>query len=211
MDVFGIMTFLRKRRESTLKLYDSTETLPIILFFQIMKNQDLSLLIQSNPKGLSVGEEKLKKIWSKISEEYYLQANPKRYKEQLRKVIKVEQLRNMITLISASYTLASLGDERGEQALEELKLKKETAQQRINIEKTRLDMLVSELKKMEANDNKQEEVSFWKTIATVERGLNRSLDIDKITVARWIAIVNDLKEHYKELDGARKNYKGRHH
>ena len=117
----------------------------------------------------------------------------------------------MITLISASYTLASLGDERGEKALEELKMNKDNAKQKINLEKTRLQMLVSELKRTENEGNKQEEVNFWKTIAVVERGLSRSLDVEKITVARWIEIVNDLKEHYKELDGARKNYTRGHH
>jgi hypothetical protein len=116
----------------------------------------------------------------------------------------------MITLISASYTLASLGDERGLKALEELNMNVDNAQQRINVEKTRLEMLTNELKKAEAANDKHEEINFWKTIATVERGLGRSLDVEQISVSRWIAIISDLKEHYKELDGARKDNKRRH-
>lgn len=193
---FRIMNLLQRHREKSSKLYDSIETLPILTFFQIMKSQDLKLLVvDGNPS-----EELLTQTWEKVMEEYYREANPKQYKEQLRKAVKVEQLRNQITLLSAAMTLHSLGLKSGTDVLEEMKVSEKNVESKINMERTRLNMLLAEMKKQDAENGMKEELNFWKTIATVERGVNRTLDVERISVARWIAIINDLKEHYKELN-----------
>lgn len=193
---FHITTLLQRLRVKSSKLYDSIETLPILTFFQIMKSQDLKLLVvEGNPS-----EELLTHTWEKVMEEYYREANPKQYKEQLRKAVKVEQLRNQITLLSAAMTLHSLGFKSGTDVLEEMKVSEKNVESKINMERTRLNMLIAEMKKEDAENGTREELNFWKTIATVERGVNRTLDVERISVARWIAIINDLKEHYKELN-----------
>lgn len=190
------MNLLQRHREKSSKLYDSIETLPILTFFQIMKSQDLKLLVvEGNPS-----EELLTQTWEKVMEEYYREANPKQYKEQLRKAVKVEQLRNQITLLSAAMTLHSLGFKSGTDVLDEMKVSEKNVESKINMERTRLNMLLAEMKKQDAENGTKEELNFWKTIATVERGVNRTLDVERISVARWIAIINDLKEHYKELN-----------
>lgn len=193
---FRIMNLLQRHGEKSSKLYDSIETLPILTFFQIMKSQDLKLLVvEGNPS-----EELLTQTWEKVMEEYYREANPKQYKEQLRKAVKVEQLRNQITLLSAAMTLHSLGFKSGTDVLDEMKITEKSVESKINMERTRLNMLLAEMKKQDAENGTREELNFWKTIATVERGVNRTLDVERISVARWIAIINDLKEHYKELN-----------
>lgn len=190
------MNLLQRHREKSSKLYDSIESLPILTFFQIMKSQDLKLLVvEGNPS-----EELLTQTWEKVMEEYYREANPKQYKEQLRKAVKVEQLRNQITLLSAAMTLHSLGYKSGTDVLDEMKVSEKNVESKINMERTRLNMLIAEMKKQDAENGTKEELNFWKTIATVERGVNRTLDVERISVARWIAIINDLKEHYKELN-----------
>lgn len=193
---FRIMNLLQRHGEKSSKLYDSIDSLPILTFFQIMKSQDLKLLVvEGNPS-----EELLTQTWEKVMEEYYREANPKQYKEQLRKAVKVEQLRNQITLLSAAMTLHSLGYKSGTDVLEEMKVSEKNVESKINMERTRLNMLIAEMKKEDAQHGTREELNFWKTIATVERGVNRTLDVERISVARWIAIINDLKEHYKELN-----------
>lgn len=190
------MNLLPQRQKKSSKLYDSIDSLPILTFFQIMKSQDLKLLIvNGNPS-----EELLTQTWEKVMEEYYREANPKQYKEQLRKAVKVEQLRNQITLLSAAMTLHSLGYKSGTDVLDEMKITEKSVESKINMERTRLNMLLAEMKKQDAENGTKEELNFWKTIATVERGVNRTLDVERISVARWIAIINDLKEHYKELN-----------
>lgn len=190
------MNLLQRHGEKSSKLYDSIDSLPILTFFQIMKSQDLKLLVvEGNPS-----EELLTQTWEKVMEEYYREANPKQYKEQLRKAVKVEQLRNQITLLSAAMTLHSLGYKSGTDVLEEMKVSEKNVESKINMERTRLNMLIAEMKKEDAQHGTREELNFWKTIATVERGVNRTLDVERISVARWIAIINDLKEHYKELN-----------
>ena len=80
----------------------------------------------------------------------------------------------------------------------------ERAESKINSEKTMLNMVLLEFNNSEKEAEVKEEMNFWRTIATVERGLGRSLDVEKISVARWIEIINDLKEHYKQLNNGRR-------
>lgn len=194
---FHIMNLLPQRQKKSSKLYDSIESLPILTFFQIMKSQDLTLLVK---EGTTPDKETLSQVWEKVMEEYYREANPKQYKEQLRKAVKIEQLRNQITLLSVAMTLHSLGYKSGTDVLDELKITEKSVESKINMERTRLNMLIAEMKKEDAENGTKGELNFWKTIATVERGVNRTLDVERISVARWIAIINDLKEHYKELN-----------
>lgn len=208
MEGFLTTLFRVKKRPSLLRLYDSIETLPILRFFQIMKTKDLTLLVESNPLSQKPNEENLQQTWDTILEQYYRIANPKKYKDQLRKAVKVEGIRNRIVLLSSALTLSELGFAEGDEVLKMEGTTAERAESKINSEKTMLNMVLLEFNNSEKEAEVKEEMNFWRTIATVERGLGRSLDVEKISVARWIEIINDLKEHYKQLNnGRRKNSK----
>lgn len=70
-------------------------------------------------------------------------------------------------------------------------------------EKSRLELL----DKKQKQNAKAEEFNFWKIVSQVEQSLNYQLDIDKITLARWIEIIATLKEKVSNIKshGRRQN------
>lgn len=72
-------------------------------------------------------------------------------------------------------------------------------------EKSRLEAL----DKKNKNQNKKEEINFWRLATKVQTGLGYQLNIDKIMLAEWIEIVNELRERQplsnKGKNGRRQN------
>lgn len=61
--------------------------------------------------------------------------------------------------------------------------------------------------KKQQSDTKREEINFWKIVAQIEQSLGYQLDIEKVTLARWIEIISTLKEKAQNINknGRRQN------
>ncbi|MCK5017847.1 MAG: hypothetical protein KAS32_12360 [Candidatus Peribacteraceae bacterium] len=67
------------------------------------------------------------------------------------------------------------------------------------------------LDKRKKSDVKKEKINFWRLVSKVETARNFQLDVEKITLARWVEIVKEIKEinTNNQRNGRRKNRKGR--
>ena len=117
----------------------------------------------------------------------------------------MEQLRNQIVILEAGRILFEIGGESND--LEKEGINRENVQRLLNVERTKLELLMSEFRRKEKDSVRNDEINFWESIASVERGIGRSLDVEKVTVAHWLAIIKDLRDHYSELNknGRRQN------
>lgn len=65
---------------------------------------------------------------------------------------------------------------------------------------------LNKLDKAKTKSQKKENVNFWKMVSQVEDALGRQLDIEKITLARWIELTALVKEKsIQKQNGKRKN------
>lgn len=191
------------------RLYDQAEKIPVKIFFQVMNTQNLNLL---NPQNEKVKKEKLEEIWNNLLDEYYRKSNIKSYNNFFRETKQREGLRNKVITLNAVYIILSRSTNEDKILICKNILTKDFNIQNHNLkflkslilrEKSRLKLLDKKQKK----DNKREEVNFWKLVSQVEQSLGYQLDIEKVTLSRWIEIIATLKEKALNLKshGRRQN------
>ena len=178
-----------------LSVYDSIEKLLVQTFFQIMENGNLNLL---NPKNKKVSQKKLKAIWEKIKEEYYKKSNPTQYESNLSRAKQIELYNAEISGCSAGINIYELTQEIDpvfESFGYDVKTEQDVIKVRnkLRVRKTQLNRLISSAKK----EDKKEAVSFWELVDDLEYALKRQLDMDKVTVSRWIEYINGVKKRHE--------------
>lgn len=201
---------LKKQSIQQLPIYNSTETILVKVFFQILKTGNTELL---NPSKVKIQQSKLDSIWENILKDYYFQTNSKRYKQLISREKSKWLIRNKITTCSACLLLINISDsEEKEKALETLKyfgyenFSNEKIESSLLKDKSKLEILVSQSEKI----NKDEEINFWRILSQVENALGRQLDVDKVTLAYWIELIKGIKERNLEYGKQRRNTKVRH-
>lgn len=191
------------------RLYDQADKIPVKVFYQVMNTQNLNLL---NPQNEKVKKEKLEEIWNNLLDEYYRKSNIKSYNNFFRETKQREGLRNKVITLNAVYIILSRSTNEDKILICKNILTKDFNIQNHNLkflkslilrEKSRLKLLDKKQKK----DNKREEVNFWKLVSQVEQSLGYQLDIEKVTLSRWIEIIATLKEKALNLKshGRRQN------
>ena len=202
--VTSMISFRKKGTSSkSLNLYDSIENLPVQTFFEILKSENLNLL---NPQNQKVGQEELQAIWDDIREDYYKESNPQQYREDLKRGIRINKLSNEIIGCSAAISYFELTGE----ILSTFKAFGYTVKNAEDVDKVRHKMLVRKTKlgfliPAKKEQDKKEIINFWAQVASLESALNRQLDIDKITVARWVNYIKQIKEQRIQNEQQRKN------
>ncbi len=191
------------------RLYDQADKIPVKVFYQVMNTQNLSLL---NPQNEKVKKEKLEEIWNNLIDEYYKKSNIKSYNHFFRETKQREGLRNKVITLNAVYIILSRSTNEDKILIckniltndfgilnHDLKFLKSL----ILREKSRLKLLDKKQKK----ENNKEEINFWKLVSQVEQSLGYQLDIEKVTLLRWIEIIATLKEKALNLKshGRRQN------
>ena len=179
--------------------YTTPENLPVKVFFEILKTQNLNLL---NPKNLKVNQNVLRETWAKILSEYQKLTNNRKYIDVLNKEKKIWIIKNKITTLTAILLLIDEQSEevRGpiEEALKEFGLNVDIDSKRLNNavkrEKSRLELL----EKQKLSEAKKEEVNFWQLVAQVENSLGRQIDVDNMTLAHWVETIKIIKLKNKE-------------
>lgn len=207
--VFKFINSLMTGRESQSKLYDRIDKIPVRVFYEVTNTSNLNLL---NPQGIKISQKKLEETWNNLLDEYYRKSNSKSYNNFFRDTKQRESLRNKIITFNAIYIVLSRST--NEQRIQRCKnvltldfgIKNydlKYLKSLILREKSRLELL----DKKQKQNAKAEEFNFWKIVSQVEQSLNYQLDIDKITLARWIEIIATLKEKVSNIKshGRRQN------
>jgi len=197
-----ILNLKHRGEKNTLNLYDSIKSLPVQIFFDILETNNQSLL---NPKNQKVSIEKLNQIWESIREEYYKESNPVGYRDDLKKAKRINKLKLEIVGCTAGVTYYELTNEI-------LPVFKEfgytvnnasdvaRVEQKMLGRKTKLTLLTPSQKEKD----KKEVINFWGQVADLESALNRQLDIDKITVIRWINYIKQVRKQNEQRNNRKK-------
>lgn len=193
------ISFLQIGKAKEYVLYDSIENIPVKLFFEILKTEKLSLL---NPQKVKLPKNSnLEDIWNNIVEEYYKESNFKQYRSVLRKIKQIQALKNKLTTCHASImllkisplnniaisSLASFGYKGKDIPFVERALLKESSRLKL-------------LEKKKKNDNEEQDVNFWQLVADIEEARGFQIDIDNMSLIRWISIIKQIKSKNEKLN-----------
>lgn len=185
--------------EQSLKLYDTPRKLNIETFYEIMETGNLELLIVNQPEKLNELQqlklnEKLTDIWLDLQEFYYSNTNKQSFNKFKHNFKQVILLQNEITGCNAGLKLVELGfPEKGFEILEYFKISytdTKNIKSAILRKETKLEFAKNKLDK----GDKKESVSFYKIVASVERNLNRQLNLKEINLERWVAYLGEIRE-----------------
>lgn len=181
------------------ELLDTAEKIPVQVFFTVMKTGNIGLL---NPKNIKISDKDLNEIWNNLLEYYYKESNYKKHVSVIRKIKKVKLLENKITTCYSSILLIKISQDESNikvarESLDSFGYKNKDikfVENNLKRLKSDLEFLVKQNKKEFKEKNKKEDINFWKLVAQVEeaRGGN-VLNVELISLARWIAIVKEIK------------------
>ncbi len=174
-------------------LWTSCDNLPVKIFYEILKTENLNLLVRSG----NANQKKLSSVWADILDEYWQLTDKAKYLKNLRLAKSLIQKRNEYTTILGIVTLAEAGAQVAEY-LKYWKLKNiAEAKQRILVLKTNINFALAKLNK---DDDQKAAYNFYKDLAMLEQVLNRSIDGETITVSYWI----ELNKLAKEISKSKK-------
>lgn len=177
-------------------LYDSPRKLNVQTFYEIMETENLELL-KVNPNE-EVSEQRLNDVWLDLLEFYYTNTNQlafKKFSNNIKNIVSIEQ---ELVACYAAVELIKLGDETGYEYLRKFKINDTDADKirsAILRKETKLELTRSRMK----DNGKQEKLSFYKIVSSVENALNRQMNLAEINLERWIAYLNDVKEKQEAL------------
>lgn len=203
------MVKLKKQSTQKIVKYNSTETIPVKIFFEILKTENKSLL---NPGKIQISQSELDLIWEEILKDYYFKTNSKRYKQLISREKAKWIIRNKLTTCSACLFLLNINDENKKEAIKTLEyfgyknISSDKIESSLLKDKSKLEILVSQ----DDKSNTNEEINFWRILSQVENALNRQLDIEKITLAYWIELIKGIKERNLQYGKQGRNTKVRH-
>lgn len=197
---FKFLSFLKHGVEQPLKLYDSIEKIPVMIFYHIMKTGEIS---QLNPLNQRVSEEKLKEIWTSLLEDYFQASNKEGYRILLEQTKRSELIRNKITTCYACLLLLRINDSTNKQTIVDTlryfgfqdNLTEDDIKRRLSREASYLKLL-DKSKELD-KEVKKEEINFWKLVAMYEDSTQQQVNVDKMTLAHWIEKVKILREKTK--------------
>lgn len=210
----------RTGKGECLPKYNQTSKLPVLVFFQILKEQNLQLL---NPENLPVEEEELEKIWETILDEYLSKIDNVRYKKNLIEIKQIAILRNELVGAIAAMRVMQLNLEDGDEEICKQHLitvgiydtsSMKAIEAGIMKKKSDLAMLETPFLNAANSDSTKDDYDAMKTIVDVETTLGISIDVEKTTVSKWIylylAAINKNKLA-KQQNGKRQSYTKRPH
>ena len=139
-------------------------------------------------------------IWETIREDYYKTSNPKQYETDLEKQRRIELLRVEIAGCTAGVIyfevwneILPIFKEFGYDVRDVNGINK--VRKKLLVKKTKLTLLVATQEAGRKKTDNGESISFWKQLADVEDALGRQiLDIESVTVIRWINLINQIRE-----------------
>ena len=111
----------------------------------------------------------------------------------------------------AAFDMVKFGDQYGYEILNKWKINStdfDRIKSAILRKETKLELARNRIK----DNGKEEKVSFYKIVASVEGSLNRQMNLEEINLERWIAYLNDVKakhEAQRQEQNKRKKWQGK--
>lgn len=211
------------RNTKTLNLYKSLDTLKILTFWKIIQDKNILLLDFDYYDGKEYSNkdnQEIEQLWTRLYDEYYVLHNDPKSKHKIDKTFKELRLRELIELIKYNYDfLISLKKGYGIVEDEDIMRYEQECYARLKgldkrIKINNFDGIESNLKYLskfinslintynrEVKDNEKavnnEVKNVYDVVASVESWLERSLPIEDITVTRWLAYEQQVKNKQK--------------
>jgi hypothetical protein len=164
-----------------------------------MDQQELRFLLKCNDKLPIYDNSLLLPIWENIMYEYEELTNNHAYTHSLRKISNDNKKVNRITALIACFWLLKYNDPKAKEDLKYWGLENITLiglSTKILQEKTKLN-----IDKIRNNKNKQvENFDFERVIVNMENNLERNLDIDILTVKKWVRLCQSIDERAKQIE-----------
>jgi hypothetical protein len=205
---------LRRRPTATrslLKWYTTTDYLPVRNFYKITETGDLRWLLKDidyeRMPELTVD---LSDVWDQIFNDFIALSKDKDYEfylENLRKLAKTENkyetLKSELFTLYFRYNKEYADDLEAENITLNLTTREDYLKS-LDVAARRLDQYLTKIKLLEKELKAREvksDVQFEDLVFIVERYQGFPLDIDKISIKRFVLILNRIKEE----NGKRKN------
>lgn len=158
-----------------------------------MESGNLNLL---NPKNEKLKNENvLSEIWDDLLENYFIASSEKQHAIALKKSKQMAELKNSINSCQSCIILLMFYDPDNSTAknvLNQFGLADKTEKEVSNAIlrwKSKLALLEKQNKSLA----KKENINFWKLVAQVESSLGYQINVEKTSLARWMAIVSEIK------------------
>lgn len=203
-----------------IELFDSLDTLKILTFWQIIKDNDFTLLDVNYKKGKEYTKTQLKsiqKVWLRLYDEYYILIDDSKSKHKINKLFnelklrdKIQQVKNnldfLITLKKYSNLLPKEDFAKYEQEIyTNLKLIDKRIKPKyfdgIDENVKNLDRVLKSLINKYNIENKyrvkevQKEINnVYEIVASAESWLERSIPVNDMVVSHWAAILKQVKQ-----------------
>lgn len=134
------------------------------------------------------------RVLSILTDKYDRTLHGAKYTSRLNALRDLYERAFVLDIIVAAYYLAELGDADGIITLQDFGFRYDiNTESRIKREKTDLDISRAEFSRMYGIDESEADESndggFYSVVANVEHHIGRNLDIERMTVARWVAYV----------------------
>ena len=217
-----MLTF-RSITQSELKLYDSLDTLKILMFWDIIKTNNVLLLDVNYSEGNTYNEaqaNQIQGVWDELYDNYYiLLDDPKaRLKMdntfgELRTRNKITQIKNNIDfLVSLKEYIGFLPDEdilkyeqetyvRIKQIDKRIKIKLfDGINPNIEVLERAINALINKYNVDHRNNEtevKKQIGNVYEVVANAESWLERNLNINEMVVSHWIAIEKQVSQKQK--------------
>jgi len=177
--------------------YDSIDNLPIINFQKVLETKQYQYLFRKRVRKSRSNYRNLEKVWLNIVREYEAETKTNLTSLIFRKIKQIKAQEYNLELLKTVYNLKISGCENANQLLENLGCTKKGEKEVygfIILNETKLALLVSEYQDLtKESDNK---VDFYLDVAKVEKALGRFLELEKISVKRWISIIKEINNSH---------------
>lgn len=177
-----------------LKLYATPEEIPVEVFFNVMKTENLDLL--KRKKKSRIRKINLDDVWSDLLDYYYSNINPKEWDKFKASLAKKIKLLSEILTIENCVDMIRYGDEEAIEILNSIGVKTgsiKNINNAVNRKITSLNMLESKSK----GSTSSEMPSFENTLAKVELYAGYQISTNGMSLERWINKVKAISEKSK--------------
>ena len=175
-------------------LYDTIDTLPILIFRELLKTQNLGLLVKK--QGLKGKYKFLFPVFESIIEQNEQDIDPNAYRVYKKQVKQIQDLEETIHYCLAGLQLIKYNRLVGFEILEKWGCKKKSIQEIssfINLTYSKLGICKQEFANRYHKLDKKEK-NFFDIVANVESQLGYQLNLKEVTVRHWNSIIKSINK-----------------
>lgn len=190
-------------KEGLVIVWNSCDTLPIRIFYEILKTKNQKLLLKREQQKLELNENQVNQLnntWIDLLDSYWQLSNPAKYSTNLRKTKSLITKQNEYTTLVAILMKHSLGVNIAKD-LRHWRIKNiNQCLHKSRVLKTKIGL---DLARLNSDDDKESAYNFYRDLAILEQILNRQIDQESTTVSYWLEL-NKLANQINKSNGRNK-------